>query len=143
MSLKWLEIMIEKSRKHNQYFSLPFVIKSENNKSENNDFYFVWFSYLIQKTKTNQIFTHIDTVFCVSPEKELYSYRTMFDIPAYFDSTPPAQYYEYIPELEKIIQNYSDEDMNKLLQDKAYKPLFKSFMCVKDFISIKLKKESK
>lgn len=129
MDLEQLENIIEKRRKQNQNFSLPFIVKSDSGR-----IYISWFSYEISRSENEDWMSYIDLIFILDSNEHINKYAVSMATSACFDIVPPALYCEYIPELKKIYANFSEEKMDSLFEEKAYKPLFNSYIKAKEFV---------
>ena len=124
-----LEYIIESQRIQDQTLSLPFVFQTDSKQ-----LIFSWFSYEISRFKNQNWNSNIDYVYVLDSNEHIKKYAVSITAPAYFDTTPPALYIEYLPELNKLCANYSEKEMDILFASMGYKPLYESYLIVKDFV---------
>lgn len=121
--------MMEMRRADNQLFSYPFIVELLNK-----EMVVSWFSYKILGKDQNSLFTHVESIYVVEGNEIITQMNVAFDLPFVFSDKPKASYSEYIKSLEQLYQHFSEEEMNILLQDKAYQPLFKAYQGVRSYI---------
>lgn len=129
MNFARLYEMMEMRRADNQLFSYPFIVELPNGEKV-----ISWFSYKIIGKSQNKLFTHIGSIYVVDVNERITQMNVAFDLPFTFSDKPKAGYSEYVQSLEQLYQDFSEEKMNILLQDKAYQPLFKAYQGVRSYI---------
>ena len=129
IDIQQLEYIIESRRVLDQTFSLPFAIQTKFKK-----LVFSWFSFEISRENGEDWVSIIDYIYILDYNEHIKKYDVSITAPAYFDATPPALYDEYLPELNKICADYSEKEMDNLFVSMGYKPLYESYLIVKDFV---------
>lgn len=119
---------IEMHRAENQNFSYPFVVQCEDRKVIS------WFSYKVSGRDEEHLYTHIHSVYVMNEENDIKKQQVVLDVPFAFSDQKQADYSAYLCDLERVYNDFSEEKMNELLQNSAYKPLFKAFQCVRSYV---------
>ena len=122
---------MEMRRADNQLFSYPFIVELQNK-----DKIVVWFSYKITGKNQDSLFTHVSSIYTVDSSENITQMTVAFDVPFIFSEKPKASYTEYTQSLEQLYLTFSEEEMNALLQEKAYQPLFKAYQAVRSYLRV-------
>lgn len=132
-----LDYITGEYRRENQMFSYPFIVQCGNGEKV-----VAWFAYEISGADMEHLFTHIYTVYALDSDGEVYKENVVLDVPfSAGNAPPPMEYGVYNARLEQVYNNFSEDEMNLLIQNGAYKPLFKAFQCVRNYIRASIKKE--
>lgn len=132
MDFTWLARYIMMHQAENQTFSYPFIIELKNKKKV-----VAWFWYDMSGTVDTQWFVQIRRIYVANENQKVTEYDIVFDVPAKYYDCSLAMMKDYMKDLELIYSDYSEDKMNILIQEKAYKPLFKAFRCVANYVQSK------
>ena len=134
MDFVWLGRYISMHQAENQTFSYPFAIEINPDTKV-----VAWFWYDMSGTMESQWFTHIKRIYVANENQEVSQFDVVLDVPATQYECKVAMLKDYLKSLEQVYSDFSEEKMNVLIQEQAYKPLFKAFQCVKDYVKAKYK----
>ena len=122
--------LIEANRYEDQQFSYPFIVRGRDG-----SFVIAWFILDISGPDAEHLFAHIREVLILDEEGRLDRRKTALDVPFALTDDPPFSGLDsYLPDLEALSRDFSEEAMNRLLQDKAYKPLFRAYQAVRGYV---------
>lgn len=136
MDFTKLQDFIEMRCAENQKFSLPFVVKSKNGEK-----FISWFWYQLSGDKKSGLFAHIYKVYILNENYELQENKVILDIPSELPQKPETRLREYLVQLESVYNDFSEEEMSKLIQD-SFKPLYNAYQCARSYVHTQINKES-
>ena len=121
---------IEMKRREDENLSFPFLVQTASGK-----IHYVWFSFEVTGNVKTGTFVHINEITVLQEdEKTPRSASVAFDMPFLFDPDNRERYAEYLQQVVQMEDHFSEEAMNRLLQDYGMKPFFHAFQCVRNYV---------
>lgn len=129
MKVENLYEIMEQRRAENVMFSHPFIVRCPDGRK-----LAAWFEYRISGKSTDSLFAHISRIYTVDESMQPEKTDVVLDAPCGMSDEMPAILWDYLPKLQEVYDDFTEEKMNMLLQDMAFRPLFKSFMLVRAYV---------
>lgn len=121
--------IIEKKRREGENMSFPFLVRTGENTIR-----YVWFAFNAAGNVNTGAFVHISRIMVLRHDNEPLPFPAGFTVPYLTDQSSQGNYMEYLQKLTELEDRFSEEEMNRLLQDYGMKPLFQACQCVRNYV---------